>query len=221
MTLPREEVLAGLQDELAAFEELVRSLDADQWRRPTRCTGWTTGDVAAHVAGTMADVAALRLEGLGTPEVTEREVAERRGRAPAEIADELAQVAKLTADLAAGFDDTAWDAPAPGGLAMTLGEGVEALWYDAYLHGLDIRDAIGSPPVRGAGLRASVSHVTDVLTRQGWGPATVALDGMEEVGVSGGGARRIGGDPLHFVLTATGRADPTELGLDETVNIYR
>ena len=29
------------------------------------------------------------------------------------------------------------------------------------------------------------------------------------------------GDPLAFVLAATGHADPAPLGLDETVNIYR
>jgi hypothetical protein len=33
----------------------------------------------------MADVAAGRMEGLGTPEVTEREVTERRGRGPVEL----------------------------------------------------------------------------------------------------------------------------------------
>ena len=29
------------------------------------------------------------------------------------------------------------------------------------------------------------------------------------------------GDPLQFVLVATGRADPAPLGLDASVNIYR
>ena len=47
----------------------------------------------------MADVAALRLEGLGTPEVTARQVAERRGRSPGELADELGATIKATADL--------------------------------------------------------------------------------------------------------------------------
>jgi len=220
MPLPREETLTGLQDELARFEELLRSLDDAAWRSTSRCDGWTAGDVAAHVVGSMADVVAGRFDGLGTPEVTEREVHERRDRSPAEIADELRQVTKLLSDLAGAFDDAAWDAPAPGGLAMTTGEGVEALWYDAYLHNLDIRAAAGMPEVRGPGLRASVSHVASTLDRQGWGAATIALDGVQEFAVAGGG-RRITGDPLRFVLAATGRADPRPLGLDETVNIYR
>jgi hypothetical protein len=42
----------------------------------------------------MADVVAGRLEGLGTPEVTAREVAERRGRSATELADECGEVRK-------------------------------------------------------------------------------------------------------------------------------
>jgi hypothetical protein len=81
--------------------------------------------------------------------------------------------------------------------------------------------AIGKPSVRGDGIRASVSHIAEILTSHGWEPATIALDGIEPFEVSGGGGRTIGGDALAFILVATGRADPTPLGLDETVNIYR
>ena len=49
-------------------------------------------DVAAHVIGSMADVVSGRLEGLGSPEVTAREVAERTGRSPIELATELAEL---------------------------------------------------------------------------------------------------------------------------------
>jgi hypothetical protein len=31
----------------------------------------------------------------------------------------------------------------------------------------------------------------------------------------------VSGDPLAFVLAATGRSDPGALGLDESVNVYR
>ena len=59
-----------------------------------------------------------------------------------------------------------------------------------------------------------------MLTEQGYRPATLALDGLEEYPVSGGGPA-VTGDVLQFVLVATGRADPAVIGLDETVNIYR
>jgi hypothetical protein len=148
-------------------------------------------------------------------------VDERKGRSPEELAEELGNVRKLANDIMAAIDDNAWAGPAPGDLGIPMGEGVEALWYDAYVHNNDIRTATGRDLVRGPGLRASVSHVADLLTGQGWGPATLALDGMEEFAVSGGGGRRITGDPYDFVLVATGRKDPAAFDLDETVNIYR
>lgn len=221
MTLPREEIANGLTDELSRFVELVRSVSTDEWSRPTRCAGWTVADVAGHVTGQFVDAISGRVEGLGSPEVTEREVAERRGRPAAEVADELEQAAKIGADLLASFDAAAWSGPAPGAPDLTLGEGIEALWTDAWVHADDIRAAIGRPSERSSGLRGSVFHYAGLLGKSGWGPATLQLDGMERVDVNGGGGTTVTGDPLDFVLVATGRKDPTTLGLDETVNVYR
>lgn len=220
MTLPRDEVLPGFTGELERFEQLLRSLDDRQWRADTRCEGWGVADVAAHVTGQLADVTAGRLEGLGTPEVTERQVTERRDRGPAEMADELHDAAEQAAALGATFDDAAWEGPAPTDVVPTLGEGIEGLWYDAWVHADDIRAAAGLPEDRGPGLRASVFHVATLLDRDGWGPATLALDDLEEVPVGSGGPR-VTGDARQFVLAATGRADPAPLGLDERVNVYR
>jgi uncharacterized protein (TIGR03083 family) len=219
MTLPRTDVIPGLLAELDAFGELIAPLDAASWARPTRCDGWAVCDVAAHVVGSIADVVSGRLEGLGSPEVTAREVEERKGRSPADVAQELVAVTKLAADLAAVFDDAAWESPGPGGYDGTLGQGVEALWYDTYLHADDIRAALGRPSARGAGLRASVHHVADELAKRNWGPATLAFDEIEVVPVGAGGATRTG-DALEFVLVATGRADASALGPDGPVNIY-
>ena len=221
VTLPRDEVVAGFTDELARFEALVRSLDAGAWERPSRCEGWRVADVAAHVTGQLADINAGHFEGLGTPEVTGREVDERRGRSPRELADELHEVVATGQATLAALDDEAWKSPAPAGILPTLGDGVEALWYDAWLHADDIRAAAGLPPERTAGLRASVIHVAALLEATGWGPATLALDGLEAVPVGDGSGRRVEGDPHQFVLVATGRADPATLGLDETANVYR
>lgn len=221
MTLPREEIANGLTDELTRFVELIRSVSTEEWTRPTRCAGWTVADVAGHVTGQFVDAISGRVEGLGSPEVTEREVAERRGRPAAEIADELEQAAKLGADLLASFDAAAWSGPAPGAPDLTLGEGIEALWTDAWVHADDIRAAIGRPSERSSGLRGSVFYYAGLLGKAGWGPATLQLDGMERVDVNGGGGTTVTGDPHDFVLVATGRSDPTTLGLDETVNVYR
>ena len=220
MALPREEVTAGFITELSRFEELIRSVDAKDWRSPSRCQGWTAADVAGHVTGQLADIVYGRFDGLGTPEVTQRQVDERKAKSPTEMADELAEVQKLGADILALFDDAAWAGPPPAGLPGTLGEGVEGLWFDAWMHADDIRDAIGRPSESGPGVRASVSHLADLLTQRGWGPATIAVRGLEEFNVSGGGGLRIEGDPIAFVLVASGRQDAATLGLDPSVNVY-
>lgn len=219
MPLPKEQVTTGLVNELTAFGELVGSLNDQELATPSRCAEWTVGDVAGHVIGTMSDIVGGRLEGLGTPEVTTRQVEERRGRTGPELAEELEQSVKVAKDLLAGFDDAAWTAPSPGGYEGSLGDGIEALWYDAFVHNEDIRAALGRPATRTEGLKAAVSHVAFELGKRNWGPATLALTGMPEFKVGDGG-RRIEGDPYEFVLAATGRTDPAPLGLDATVNIY-
>jgi len=219
MTLPREDVSQGLVAELANFEALLRSIDASEWSKLSRCEGWSVAGVASHAIGGIADVVNGRLDGLGTPEVTQREVDERAGRGPSELADEAAQVRQQAADTLALFDDAAWEAPAPGGYSGTLGDGVEALWFDLYMHSDDIRSALGRPSEHGDGLRPSLSHIATELTKREWESATLAFDGLPEFPVSGGG-RRIDGDALQFVLVATGREDPTSIGLDASVNLY-
>lgn len=220
MSLPRTETQARFEPEIARFEALVRSVELDEWERPSRCAGWTAGDVAKHVSGQFADVVGARFDGLGTDAVTQREVDERAGLGPKEIADELAELRPALAQLLAVFDDAAWDTPAPGGARGTLGQGVEALWSDMILHADDIRAAIGRSQPADVDVRAAVSHVADILTLDEWEPTTIALDGIEEFPVSGGGTR-ITGAPWPFLLAATGRADCTPLGLDPSINIYK
>jgi len=219
--LSRQEIESGYPEELEAFAGLVRGLSADDLVAPTRCGGWAVGDVVAHVVGGLADVAAFRLDGVGTAAWTDRQVQERKGRTAAELADELEGVTKTARDLLAGFDDAAWNGPAPAGVTGTLGQGVETLFYDTYVHADDIRTALGQPPVKHpGGLRASLHHIVFSLDDQGHAPVTLALDGVEELPVNGGG-QQITGDPHDFVLAATGRGDPSAFGLGPELNIYR
>lgn len=194
MVLSREIVSEGLLDELDRFGSLVGGLSDAQWGMPTRCEGWSVADVAAHLIGTMADIAAGRLDGLGTPEVTQREVDERKGRSPSDLAAECKETRDAAGALLPAFDDAAWDGPAPGGYDGTLGEAVEALWYDAYVHADDIRAAVGMPSESGPGLGAATSHVVAHLEKLGW--SGEIPDGN--------------GEAHQFVLAATGRAQRPE-----------
>ncbi|HEY3095221.1 MAG TPA: maleylpyruvate isomerase family mycothiol-dependent enzyme [Acidimicrobiia bacterium] len=219
-TLDRAEITTGILAELDNFGELIRPLDAGSLDTPSRCEGWTVRDVAGHMVGQMTDVVEGRLDGLGGPEATARQAQQRAGRSGEQLADELAEGRARAEEMLALFDDDAWNGPVGSDYDGTLGEGVLALWLDGYVHADDIRAALGMPSVRTAGLNAALHYVARDLGRAGWGPATLALDGVDVIDIGGGG-EKITGDPLEFVLVATGRTDPSTLGLDERVNIFR
>ena len=88
------------------------------------------------------------------------------------------------------------------------------------LHADDIRTAAGMSVPPDVDTTAAASHIADTLTQQEWRPATIALDGLLEFDVSGGG-QKITGPAWPFVLAATGRGDLAALGLDDSANIYR
>lgn len=219
MTLDRTTVLAGIPEELSAFGALVGSMNDADLTTPSRCAGWTVADVVGHVVGTVVDVTQGRLEGQGTPEVTKRQAEERSGRTAKELSDELGEAAPVLSALLESLPEDLWDTPAPSNPEYPLGFAVESLWFDAFMHGDDIRDALGRASVRGAGLRCAVHHVSGYLGYRHWGPATLALDGIERIEIGGGGSE-ITGDPFEFVLAATGRLDPSSLGLDASIDVY-
>jgi uncharacterized protein (TIGR03083 family) len=202
MALSREVITDGLLAEMGRFEDMIRPLTPQEWDTPSNCAGWTVGDVARHAIGSMADAAAGRVDGLGSPEVTAREVQERAGKSASEMADECAEVTKGAAALLALFDDATWDAPAPGGYEGTLGRGIEALWYDFWLHGHDIATSLGRDAEPGPSLVSGMSHLEFELEKRGWsGP--VPSSPVEQ---------------LAWVRVATGRAEPS--GPDAPINVY-
>ncbi len=64
-----------------------------------------------------------------------------------------------------------------------------------------------------------MSHISDILRSNGFGPATIEIAGFDPLVFSTGGST-VKADPAEFVLAATGRLDPTSIGLDSKVNIY-
>jgi uncharacterized protein (TIGR03083 family) len=205
MALSRTQACDGLVDELERFEALLLTLSAAEWDQPTRCAAWTVGDVARHTVGSIADVVGGRLDGLGTEEVTAREVAERAGRTSIAMAGECAEVRKGAAGMLPLFDDAAWAAPAPGGYEGTLGDGVEALWYDTWMHGDDIRAALGRPVELGPALPGALSHIGFELAKLGWSGSIPAAGDA---------------DAHAFLMVATGRAEPATYKGETPLNVY-
>jgi uncharacterized protein (TIGR03083 family) len=212
--LVRTDVARGVLDEYESFAGLVESLDAKAWGTPTRCTGFQVRDVAGHVIGLAEDV----VKGVPGSRNAEEEAASVRGDTPAQAAGRLRAVIEALQPLLDALDDDMWNGPS-GVPDLTFGRGVLTLWYDAFVHADDIRAALGRPGVSGPGLAASVEYLAGELTTRDWGPATLALDGLPRHDVSGGGGE-ITGDPMQFVLVATGRAEPQTMGLQPGVSIY-
>ena len=163
--LDRSTVGRGALAEYEAFADLVAALDDAQWHAPTRCEGFDVRDVAGHVIGLAEDVA----KGVPGSRTAEEEAATVRDDTPAHAADRLRAAVGSLRDLLAVLDDDAWNGPSPIP-ELTLGDGVLTLWYDTYVHADDIRDGIGAPSDRGAGLRASVAYLARELTAARMGP---------------------------------------------------
>ena len=213
--LTKEQVVQGTQDEWELFAELISGLDEAQWSTPSRCEGWEVRDIAAHVMGTAIDSA----KGTIGQRTADQEAADGRHLSPQAMAADLRRAAASLGKLMDGLDDAAWAGPSPVP-DLSLGDGILALWYDTWIHGDDIRAALGLPAVRGGGLIASVEHVVQQLGKRGWGPARIALHGLPELRVGEPNGHVVTADAHTFVMVGTGRADPTPLGLDATVNIY-
>jgi uncharacterized protein (TIGR03083 family) len=212
--ISRSETVRGLTQEYASFATLLDGLTDADWRTSTRCTGFEVRDVAGHVVGLAEDVT----RGVPGSRTAAEEAASLREYAPDEVAKVLRTASESIGALLDAVDDATWSGPSPVE-GLTLGRGVLTLWYDAYVHADDIRAALGRPSERGAGLRASVEYLVGELDQRGFGPIQLTFDGMPAYGIGKGGTT-VTGDPMEFVLAATGRTDPAPLGLDERVNIY-
>jgi uncharacterized protein (TIGR03083 family) len=211
----RDRTIAGLLDEYRSFAELIGSLQGPDWSRETRCTGWQVRDVAGHVVGQAVDTVSGAI-GTRTPD---QQAAALRGESPTALAAQLRTATDSIARLAPVFDDTTWSAPSPVA-GLTLGQGIHALHHDAYLHGDDIRAAVGLPFDAGPSLHASLDFVLGALQRDDAAAAEPAVAQLltlpadqfsEQTGIA-----------VHdFLLAATGRRDPATMRLPDIVNIYR
>jgi uncharacterized protein (TIGR03083 family) len=212
--MKRAEVIAGLFAEYDAFVELISQLTSEEWQTPTRCEGWEVRDVAGHVTGNVVDSMTGEI-GKRTPGEQARAF---RDGAPAELAERLREATARVRPFFESLSDDDWAKPSPVP-GRDLGNGILTLWYDVFVHADDIRTALGRPSERGPGLEASVHWLAGELERLERGPVTIALDGFGEREIGTGGPV-LRGDPMRFVLVATGREDPAEFGADESINVH-
>ena len=168
---PLEPVLVThlFPDERAALLDVLRSLDREQWERPTVCVGWSVGDIARHLVAD--DLGRLSRERdsytthgftASSPERLESElltfinagneawVAATRRLSPAIVIDLLEWCGRETQ---AHFESL--DMHAIGGAVTWAGPEPAPKWLDVareyterWLHQQQIRDAVKRPVLR-------------------------------------------------------------------------
>lgn len=213
--LAREDITEGLAVAFERFASLIEARTDAEWDTRTRCGNWAVRDVAGHVVAQAEDVVTLTIG----QRTADEQAASARGEAPAELARRLREASMTIGGLIAAFDDDGWDGPGPGDLRIS--DGVLALIADAYVHGDDIHEAIGRPVDPNGVMALTLVRTVQRLQESDDAPAMrLELEGVAPIEVGTGGPT-ITTDPHHFILVATGRADPSTLGLDETVNLYR
>lgn len=154
---------------------LLRSLDADDWHRPTDLPGWDVRAVAAHLAHLESELAGNPQQQVEVPELphvrglmgqfTEAGPIARAGWSTEAIVDELET--SVASRLAALRADPPTDASAPGpGFAGLIGWSWRTLLsnrpLDLWVHEQDLRRAVARP----GGLDGpAAAHVVGVFAR--------------------------------------------------------
>jgi uncharacterized protein (TIGR03083 family) len=147
------------------------------------CPGWTVQDVVSHMVGIVADIQDGRMDGVGSDEWTNHQVATRRGLPIAEVVAEWARRAPA-------FEEqiTAW----PPGVASQVAA-------DAAMHELDVRNALGDRSARDTdGVAIAFDYyghkLADRITEAGLGALVVECEA---------GAVRLGDTDPGATLRAT------------------
>lgn len=226
ITRPEAEVLAAA--EYVRLVEQMRSLDADDWTRPTDCPLWDVRAMSGHNVGMMSDFTSLRsvmrrmraatkaAKAAGGPLVdsmTAMQVAENAALTPKELIARAEQ---------AGPRAARWRAEAPrlfrrmpikesvGGQPETWRIGFlldTILTRDPWMHRVDIARATGSDLVLTPEHDGRI--VADVVaewTRRHGQPFTLTLTGPAGGEFIAGAGEQITIDAVEFCRTLAGRA---------------
>lgn len=211
----QQEIVDGLREERERIIGYLEGLEPAAWEKASLCEGWTVRDVAAHLAGNMADVVAGRLEGAGSEAYNQRQVDERADKSPAEILEEWKENGARFEAFAGQMTPEVWDMSLPGDAAAfgTIGYGIQRLLEDLWVHAHDIRTPLGQEIVPGPGIIAGLEVIANTLPERcakrspAVGTVTLATGAFSESVRAGDGNVdvRVEGDPATLVLVGTGR----------------
>ncbi len=238
-TVTQQRVADELKTERERLTTYLEALPDGAWDKESLCEGWTIKDVMAHAIGIASDVANRRLDGIGTVEQNQRQVDERKGRTPRELLDEWKDQGALLEQGIIDLDDDFWNAPYTEN--FNVGQALQRMVEDIWVHSHDVRIPLGDEPITGPGMYSTL----EVANRE-WevrlprlAPSVGSLDVSAgdfsgSVKVGGDTAVKISGDPITLALVSTGRialakavsdgklsVEPSApAGLSDALNIY-
>jgi uncharacterized protein (TIGR03083 family) len=231
--LAHDEAMALAQTELGRLLALVDDLRADDWQRPTDCTGWTVRDMLGHLLGmfalqadpeermrqiTTARELANRSGALRLTEMTALQVREHADLSVEELRRALHEDGQRGLAARRGLPPevraTPYDSELPGERTWTVGYLFDVIHTrDPWLHRVDICRATGRD------LELTADHdgriiadvVADWAPRHGR-PFTLELTGPAGgIFVAGDGGEELSMDAVEFCRTLSGRAAGTGL----------
>ena len=235
----KERIAEELKAEREALTTYLRELPEGAWDKQTLCPDWTVKQLMAHVVGIASDVANRRLDGVGTDEANQRQVDERVDRSPTEILDEWEKEGTLLERGILELDDEFWTAPYADN--FNVGQALQRMVEDIWVHSQDIRIPLGEEPVAGPGLISTLEVGSrDLLNRLKTHAPSVgrvnisAGEFSSEVEGPGGEEVSITGDPITLALVSVGRVPLEDAirdgeltvtpnvpdGLAKAINIY-
>jgi uncharacterized protein (TIGR03083 family) len=153
------------------FLAMIQDLDEDEWAHPSRCDGWSSRDVAAHLASTNAfwefairsgiDGSPTEMLATFDPVATPAQMVADSTWSTDEIVETFATSSESLARLLRELQPAGWSAQAeaPPGHVSVSAVVHHALW-DSWIHERDIALPLGrTPPVESDEVTASLRYV--------------------------------------------------------------
>jgi uncharacterized protein (TIGR03083 family) len=222
----QKQINEELTTERALLTSYLESIPEGAWDKESLCEGWRIRDVMAHVIGNAADISSGNTADAGSPEYNQRQLDERKGRSPKELLAEWVTAGQAFEDGILALDDDFWNAPYPP--FGTVGQALQRLVEDAWVHRQDIRIPLGDGvDAEGPGLRATLEvTLREMVTRipehaPGVRSVTIqAGDFSDSVKTGDHGVDvTVSGDPATIALVATGRFTIDEATTDGRITV--
>lgn len=231
MTTPLEAVAQG-EAEYAALLTMLRTLAPADWSQPTECPEWTVRDMVAHINGAAEEAVRRRVQlrhllvartrdrtHSSTDSLSAQQIADRKGRTPAELVAELAELAATAPRGRAATPRFVRALPLPKDAGALPGDKIGYLvdviyQRDVWMHRIDIARATGCELVASDAEREIVAGVARDLSR-GWTgvPFTLTLTGRMvgswRIGLGDRDGGEVSVDTVAMCRLLAGRSDET------------